>query len=194
MDYAEARNLGERCARKAIALDGNDAEARARLGLAFHVGGDLEGANQEADYALSININCAEALGVKGGALTYSGRREEAREAIRQFLALSPRDPTRPNRLSYIPASHYLDRDYEGAVITARQLVRQYPSNPQAYRWLAASLGQLERKEEARIALNGLLSIAPAFLDRFLAKRLPILRLHDYEHVLEGLRKAGCAG
>ena len=97
MDYNEACALAQQSARKAVALDGSDADARARLGLAFHVRGDLEEANEEAEHALSINANCAEALGVKGGALTYSGRRDEARQAIRQFLAISPRDPTRPN-------------------------------------------------------------------------------------------------
>lgn len=191
-DYAEASSLAEQFARKAIALDENDADARAWLGAALHVSGDLEGAIQEAEYALSMNTNCADALGVKAGALTYVGRREEAREAIREFLALSPRDPTRANRLSYIAAAHYLDRNYESAAEAARQLIRQYPKNPQNYRWLAVSLGQLERKEEARVAFNTMQSIAPTFLEQFLAKRIPILRPHDYEHVLEGLRKAGC--
>jgi adenylate cyclase len=131
---------------------------------------------------------------VKGGALIFSGHREEGREAMRQFLAISPRDPTRPNRLAMIAASHYFDRNYESAVETARQVVRQYPKNPQAYRWLAASLGQLGRKEEAKAALDTMLSTAPSFLERFVAKRLAMLRIDDYEHALAGLRKAGWLG
>ena len=194
MDYADACSWAEQFARKAIALDENDADARAWLGWALFVSGDREGAIQEAEYALSINANCAEAFAVKGGALIYSGRREEGREAIRQFLALSPRDPTRPNRLAMIAASHYFDRNYESAVGTARQVIRQYPKSPQAYRWLAASLGQLERNEEARAALDTLLSLAPSFLERFVARRLAMLRIDDYEHALEGLRKAGWPG
>ena len=194
MDYAEACILAEQYARKAIALDENDADARACLGWALFVSGDREGASQQAEYALSININCSEAFAVKGGALIFSGHREEGREAMRQFLAISPRDPTRPNRLAMIAASHYFDRNYESAVEMARQVVRQYPKNPQAYRWLAASLGQLGRKEEAKAALDTMLSTAPSFLERFVAKRLAMLRIDDYEHALAGLRKAGWLG
>jgi Flp pilus assembly protein TadD len=141
-----------------------------------------------------MNANCAEAFALKGAALIYSGRREEGREAMRQFLTFSPRDPTRPNRLAQIAASHYLDRNYESALEAARQTIRQYPRNAQAYRWLAASLGQLERKEEAKAALDNLLSLAPSFLERFVAKQLAMLRIDDYEHALEGLRKAGWPG
>jgi adenylate cyclase len=194
MDYAEACILAEQFARKAIALDENDADARAWLGWALFVSGDREGAIQEAEYALSMNANCAEAFAVKGAALIYSGRREEGREALRQFLLLSPRDPTRPNRLAMIAASHYFDHNYESAVEAARQVIRQYPRSPQAYRWLAASFGQLERKEEAKAALDTLLSLAPSFLERFVAKQLAMLRIDDYEHALEGLRKAGWPG
>jgi len=93
-----------------------------------------------------------------------------------------------------IAASHYFDRNYESTVGTARQVIRQYPKSPQAYRWLAASLGQLERNEEARAALDTLLSLAPSFLERFVARRLAMLRIDDYEHALEGLRKAGWPG
>ena len=80
---------------------------RARLGLAFHVRGDLEEANEEAEHALYESMQTARKRSeLKAARLTYSGRRDEARQAIRQFLTTSPRDPTRPNRLSYIPASH----------------------------------------------------------------------------------------
>jgi TolB-like protein/tetratricopeptide (TPR) repeat protein len=194
MDYAEACSLAEQFARKAIALDENDADARAWLGWALFVSGDREGASQEAGYALSMNANCAEAFALKGAALIYSGRREEGREAMRQFLTISPRDPTRPNRLAQIAASHYLDCNYESALEAARQTIRQYPRNAQAYRWLAASLGQLGRAEEAKAALDALLSLAPPFLERFAGKQLAMLRADDYEHALQGLRKAGWPG
>ena len=190
MDYAEGCSLAEQFARKAIALDENDADACAWLGWALFVSGDHEGAHQEAEYARSINANCAEALAVKGSALIFSGRREEGRQTMREFLAISPRDPTRPNRLAMVAGSHYFDRDYESAVEIARQVIRQHPKNVQAYRWLAASLGQLERKEEANVALDALQSIAPSFLERFAVKRIPSLRIDDYQHILEGLRLA----
>ena len=194
MDYAEGCSLAEQFARKAIALDESDADAHAWLGWALFLSGDHEGARQEAEYARSISTNCAEALAVKGSALIFSGHREEGRQTTREFLAISPRDPTRPNRLAMIAGSHYFDRDYESAVQIARQVIRHHPKNVQAYRWLAASFGQLERQEEAKVALDNLQSIAPSFLDWFFATRIPSLRIEDYEHVLDGLRRAGCPG
>ena len=104
--------------------------------------------------------------------------------------------PTRDISDAYGISKHHLVRvaQSQSFAEAARQLIRQYPKNPQNSRWLAVSLGQLERKEEARVAFNTMQSIAPTFLEQFLAKRIPILRPHDYEHVLEGLRKAGWPG
>jgi hypothetical protein len=45
------------------------------------------------------------------------------------------RNPTRPIRLGQIAASLYLDVDYEDAVLTARQIIPQYPKHPIAYGW-----------------------------------------------------------
>ena len=191
MTIADSCLLSEPLARKGIALDENDAEVRARLALAVFLKGDIEGAIQEAERALAVNENCADAFGVKGAALVFSGRRQEGREAIQQYLRLSPRDPARPVRLAQIAASQYLDGDYEGAVLTATQVIREYPRQPIAHRWLAASLGQLGRTAEAKAALQFLLETSPSTLDVYVRQRPPQFRSLDYAHMLEGLRKAG---
>jgi adenylate cyclase len=187
----ESCALSEPLARKAIALDEHDAVARARLALAVFLKGDFDGAIQESERALAVNENCADAFGVKGAALVFSGRRQEGREAIGQYLKLSPRDPARPVRLSQIAASQYLDGDYEDAVLTARQVIREYPKQPIAYRWLAASLGQLGRTAEAQEALQFLLATSPSTFDVYVRQRPPQFRSLDHAHMLEGLRKAG---
>jgi adenylate cyclase len=183
--------LSEPLARKAVALDENDAEVRARLALAVFLKGDIEGAIQESERALAVNENCADAFGVKGAALVFSGRRQEGREAIAQYLRLSPRDPARPVRLAQIAASRYLDGDYEDAALSARRVIREYPSQPIAYRWLAASLGQLGRTAEAQGVLQSLLATSPSTFDVYVRQRPPQFRSVDYEHMLAGLRKAG---
>ena len=132
---------------------------------------------------VAANSNCADALGVKGAALVFSGRREEGREVLRQSLRLSPRDPVRPIRLAQIAASQYLDGDYEGAAHTARQVIRQYPNVPIAQRWLAAALG--------RQVLNNLRSTSSACVEMNVRQRPPQFRDADYTSMLAGLRKAG---
>jgi adenylate cyclase len=120
----------------------------------------------------------------------YSGRGEEGRGALAHYLRLSPRDSARPIRLSQIATSLYLDGNYEDAAITARQVVRRYPKHPIAYRWLAASLGQLNRVEEANEALETLQTIAPSSFEMYVRQR-PKYCSVEYAPILEGLRKAG---
>jgi adenylate cyclase len=190
MTIAEGCALSEPLVRKAIALDQDDTEVRVRLALTALLKGDLEDAVAEAEQVLSVDESCAGALGVKGAALVYSGNREEGRRALRQYLRLSPRDPARPIRLSQIATSLYLDGNYQQAAITARQVVRQYPSHPIAYRWLAASLGQLGRTEEARDALQALQTISPSSFEMYV-RHQPKYCSVEYAPMLDGLRKAG---
>ncbi len=193
MTIAEGCALAEPLVRKAIALDVNDSGSRARLAIAALLQGDLEGAFEGAQDALAINARCAEALGIKGTALLYSGRRQEGREAIQQHLMLSPRDPARPIRLSQVAASLYLDGNYNAAATTARQVIRQYPKHPTAYRWLAATLGQLRRFAEAEETLHRLQTISPSSFEMYVTQR-PTYCSIEYEPLLAGLRKAGWKG
>jgi TolB-like protein/cytochrome c-type biogenesis protein CcmH/NrfG len=188
---AEGCSLGEPLVRKAIALDNTDTEVRARLALAALLQGDLEGAFEAAQEVLTADPRCADALGVKGAALVYSGRRAEGRSALQQYLKLSPRDPARPIRLTQVAVSLYLDGGYDEAALTARQTIRQYPKHPFAYRWLAASLGQLGRVGEAHDVLQTLQSDSPSSFDMYVRRRPPEYCSAEYAPMLEGLRKAG---
>ena len=190
MSIEEGCALAEPLVRKAAMLDENDTDSRARLAIAAMLRGDLEHAFDSARKILSVNPNSAEALGVKGTALLYSGRRQEGREAILRHLSLSPHDPARPIRLSQIAASLYLDGKYEAALATARRVVRRYPKHPTAYRWIAASLGQLDRPDDATDALRDLCVIAPSSLDMYVRQRPRYCGI-EYGPLLEGLSKAG---
>lgn len=70
---------------------------------------------------------------------------------------------------------------------TSRQVLRQYPDHGPTYRFLLASLGQLGRQAEC----EALMKIAPAGFDYYARDRPPWFGLKDFEHMLEGLRKAG---
>jgi adenylate cyclase len=62
-DPADALSAVEALARRAVALDGGDAEARARLAIALFSRGDHQGAQAEAERALTISPNLADAHG-----------------------------------------------------------------------------------------------------------------------------------
>ncbi|HLB98434.1 MAG TPA: winged helix-turn-helix domain-containing protein [Acetobacteraceae bacterium] len=190
MTIPEGCELAEPLLRKATALDQDDVDSRVRLAIGSLLRGDLEAAFECAQKALSFNENCAEALGVKGTALLYSDRRQEGRDAIERHLRLSPRDPARPIRLSQVAASLYLDGNYADAMTTAQRVVWQYPRHPTAYRWLAASLGQLGRSAEAAAALEHLQTIAPASFDMYVRQRPQYCSI-EHAPLVEGMRKAG---
>jgi DNA-binding winged helix-turn-helix (wHTH) protein/tetratricopeptide (TPR) repeat protein len=191
MTVAEGCELAMPLIARAMALDEYDTEARARLALADFLEGDVRSAIEEADAVLTVKADCASALGVKGAALLSIGRRQEGRAAISEFLRLSPNDPVRPVRLTQTAASYYLDGDYGEAARIAKRVTRQFPQHPFAYRWLAASLGQLERRDEADAALRTLRKNWPNSFNMYVAKQPPSYCSAEYKPLLSGLRKAG---
>jgi adenylate cyclase len=56
---------------------------------------------------------------------------------------------------------------------------------------LAAALGQLERIDEAKQALEKAIASAPAAFQFYVCKRPPWMLPEDHAHMLDGLRKAG---
>ena len=75
-----------------------------------------------------------------------------------------------------------------------RSMIADNPRNPVGYRWLAAALGQLGRKDEAREALKTAIERGAESFSRYTQQRPPWFQPDDFEHMLEGLRKAGWRG
>jgi adenylate cyclase len=86
----EAQASAEQLARRAIVLDGNDAESRAILSQTLSYKGDDDGALAEAERALVISPNLAFAQGRKGVALVFSGKPEAGIAALRAGIRLDP--------------------------------------------------------------------------------------------------------
>ena len=188
-DPAEALSAQEAAARHAVALDGGDAEARSRLAIALNSRGDHQGAQAEAERALGISPNLADAHGALGVVLTYSGRPKEGLAALKTCTRLDPRAPSLVLRLGQIATALYFCREYAAAVEAARQAIRSFPDRPRYV--LAAALGQMGRTAEANEALEKAIPIAPEQFDSVVRGRHPGLRPEDHAHILEGLRKAG---
>src|SRR5262249_20393519 len=110
---AEAYSLAEALARRAIALDGTDAEAHATLaeGLLLRHG-DYEGALAEAEIALAISPNLALAHGMLGEALIFSGRPQEGLAAVQTSIGLDPHNPKLAIRLNNLALGLYLSGEY----------------------------------------------------------------------------------
>jgi adenylate cyclase len=187
----EAVAVAEAEAQQAINLDLDEPSALAALALVAFGRGDHTTAVGHAEQAISIDTNYAGAFLVKASSLVYVGRKSEAREACMVAMRLSPRDPFEATVRLVVTISHYFERDYAGALAVARSAVRDYPDFPQTYRYVAASLGQLGRADEARAALQQAMAVSPAAFNFLVVSRPPWFRSEDHEHMLDGLRKAG---
>jgi adenylate cyclase len=156
--------------------------------------GDIEGALERASLALTMNPNSAWANSVRGTALIFHEQPSSGREVLLTALRLSPRDPRNALPLTQIAVSYYLERDYPRALEAARRAVSRYPKAPIIYRYVAASLAQLGRIDEAGDALREAMAISPSRFAFYTRSRPPWFRREDHEHMLDGLRKAGWQG
>ncbi len=186
-------SLAEAWARKAVEIDANDSEAQAVLAHSMCFAGRYEDGLRRALLALEINPSSSWANYAKGGSLLFSGHPSKSREPLLMALRLDPRGPITVHFMMLLMVSYYFERDYARAAEAGMQLVSNYPDPPQPYRFLAASLGQLGRIDEARDALHKAMASPEAF--RGYVSNCPVwYRPEDYEHILDGLRMAGWEG
>lgn len=190
----DAQRSAEALARRAVALDGADAEARSCLGWALQARGEADDALAEIERALSMSPNLAIAHGHRGATLIFAGRPKEGVTALNACIRLDPRDPYLAVRLLHIACGLYFCGEYEASIEAAKRLIRSYPDFPMIYRWSAAALGQLGRTTEAKEELEKAVSRAPGALDMYVRNRAPWFRPVDHAHLVDGLGKAGWRG
>jgi adenylate cyclase len=193
-DPVEAQSSAELFARRAVALDGANAEALSCLGWALQARGELAGALAEIEQALAMSPNLAVAHWHRGAVLIFLGRPKEGLASIDASIRLDPRNPFSVIRLLNITCGLYFSGEYEATVDAAGRLIRSYPDFPMVYRWSAAALGQLGRNTEAKDALDKAMNLAPAAFNMYVRNRVPWFRPEDHAHLLDGLRKAGWEG
>jgi adenylate cyclase len=189
----EANEEAQLWALKAVEVDPGDADAQIMLANVTHLMGDREAARERASRALASAQVSAWSIGTAAGIWLSDGRSAEARDLFFTAMRLSPRDPLVPGFLRLISMSYYFEGDFLKAAEAAKRAVAFQPDNPMGYKWLATSLGQLGRADEAREALYKAMG-APDTFDLYVRERPPWFRVEDYELMLDGLRKAGWAG
>ena len=192
--FAEVINEVLMLAQRAISLDPLQPGAHILMGWVLFYRGDCEGASAEVRQALDISPNYSGAHHLFGVVLLFSGSPREGLEAFRESLRLDPLNPSRHLVLVQIAIAHYFLREYDAAVAAAKEVIRFFPEHPWTHRWLAAALGQAGRLDEARQALQKAITVAPKSFDMSVRQRPASWRPEDYEHMLEGLRKAGWQG
>jgi TolB-like protein len=183
--------LAEQAAQAAVRIDGEDAWAHHALGSVHLIRRRFDDALAETEHALQLNPSFSHAQNYYAAALAFSGRWEEATEAAKRALRLSPRDPFLALIYGSASLACYIGGEYEEAIRTAQTAVRLRPDFASAYRVLVAAAGMTGRTELATAALEQLRRTHPDISRAWIKSHVPLKLDTDLVHYLDGFRRAG---
>ena len=180
------RRVALELARKAVALDPNDAGCRWVLAYLLAYERSFAEADQEFAKAIEIDPNEADAWAALSDIAVLAGQVEEGLEHICKAFRLNPFPPS----WYYLALgqAQYAEGNYEAAIET---LSRDETYRTSSRRFLAASLAQLGRLDEARAEVELFLVGNPDFTIRHWAEAEPFRDAATLGHFVDGFRKAG---
>ena len=179
--------------RRAVAIDSEDAVSHASLARAYMVAGQFQNAIKEAELAIRSNPYFANAYYSLGGTYIVMGNFEEGIAGIEKAMALSPQDIWMGNFHSRLAQAHLSMANFDKAQEHALDAVRHQRSQWPAHSYLVSALGHLGLADEARAALDELLSLRPEISIDWI-RSLPFTPFIGDEYkplFFDGLRKAG---
>ena len=181
-----ARKTALELARTAVAIDPDDAGCRWVLGYLLAFERRFAEADVEFARAIELDPNDADTWAALSDIAVLAGRVDEGLEHIRKAFRLNPY----PASWYYMTLgqAQYAAGDYEAAVETLR---RDETYRTSSRRFLAASLAQLGRLDEARAEVELFLIANPHFTTRHWAEMEPFRDAATLKHFVEGYRKAG---
>ncbi|WID96868.1 winged helix-turn-helix domain-containing protein [Bosea vestrisii] len=181
-----SRSIALELARKAVAIDANDAGCR--WALAYLLAYERSFAEAEVEFAkaLELDPNEADAWAALSDITVLAGRVDEGLDHIRKAFRLNPF----PASWYYLPLGQalYAAGEYEAAVEALR---RDETHRTSSRRFLAASLAQLGRLDEARAEAELFLVGNPDFSIGHWAAMEPFRDAAMRERFVAGFRRAG---
>ncbi|MDW4549051.1 BTAD domain-containing putative transcriptional regulator [Defluviimonas sp. D31] len=185
--------------RKGAGLDNTDVYIQDQLGYAFLCEGLWDEAEVQFEKTLSKIVNEAESMAWCGYAFLLLGRREKALEVVLEAIRL---DPLHSPSIDWILGQvHFFAGDY-GAVVQV--LIGEALLNSLAHAFLVSAYAHLGQREEAKAALAEFIRMRRReFASRGIAIQNDTVESlagayramwrdpSDWEHLVEGLRKAG---
>jgi TolB-like protein/class 3 adenylate cyclase len=181
------RRMAVAMAEKAVSLDPSDASGHWVLGNVLAYERHWAESDREFSVALELDPNNADAWAQLSDITVLSGRPAEGVEQIRKALRLSPH----PANWYYVLLGQalYALRQYQAAVETLRREETYRTSSSR--RFLAASLAQLGRIDEARREAELFMVSNSHFTISYWATVQPFRDQATLEHFIDGYRKAG---
>jgi adenylate cyclase len=178
-------------ARRAVAIDDQDATAQTVLGVYEVFVRRHDDAIRRLQRATELDANSSLARGYLGVACAFGGEVERALIALEGAIRLSPRDYQMVIWRTASAWACLAGGRFEDALKAATQAVESNPNFPDAHSTLAVAAAHLGRLNEAKAGLDGFLRLLPGLTLRDLRLDRPFRREQDRELFLAGLRKAG---
>jgi len=143
----------------------------------------------EAERAVALNPNGADAYMVLAGVVGCAGKWDESVLCCKQSMRLNPfYDP-----VSYwlLGRAYFMTGQYDESIATWKKLLQVSPDYLLAHVFLAACYSSLGRDAEATASAKEVLRVNPKFSVESYAKTLPYKEKSDIEREVAALRKAG---
>ena len=186
-----ASDLERACqlAAKAIELDPMDPQGHWAMALGHFWRRDLDKAISEAERAIELGPNYAEAYAIRGYVMSFASRPAEAVESLNTAMRLDPK--CTDLWLHFLAHAHFVHADYEEAIALLQRRIQRQPETDISRVLLASCYGQLGRESDAQEEWARALEINPDYSIEQKARILPYKNPADWERFVEGLRKAG---
>ena len=175
----------------AVSLDDRDPFSHVGLGRLQIVRGEHEQAIASFNRALELNPSFALAHYAKGHSLWHCGHPDQSVNCLDEAMRLSPRDPMMWTFLASKAIALFMLERYDDALACAHRSQRHPVTAIWAHMAELATLGALERHDEAIGAMARALQIQPDLDMTFIRQALPVTHTASAEHFYGGLIKAG---
>ncbi len=178
-----------RAAERAIAIDATCQYGWVNLAASHYFSRDLAAFHHEAERAIALNPLNTQVLQYLGTGLALAGNWDRGAALLRHALALNPNLPGHAHLIPFL--DHYRRGEDEAALVDAKKI--NVPGLHTGHYARAAASGQLERREEARTALDDLRRVNPEMADPGHARTLLGRFIHDgalVDRLVEGVEKA----
>jgi TolB-like protein len=189
-DIARAEDWAER----AVAAQPDNSAAHMAKAYVFVAKRQWPQAIAEADAAIAVNPNYAEAHAQRGFWNSYLGRAEDGFSGLETAFRLSPRDSRVPIWQTNVCFLHNLLAQWQQAIEWCERAVASAPENLYAWVHLAAANARAGHDKQAREAVAQLQKVYPGFtVQKYAGIHFSDDLTYNTERarIVEGLRKAG---
>ena len=191
-DRGFSLDQGEKFANKAAKIQENIPLVYFVRGLVFRERGEYVKAMVEAEKAIALDSNYANAHVLNATLLYYAGRPEESIGRLRRAMRINPHHPF--NYTFHLGQAYFVLKKYDQAVQAFNKGLDSNPSSERLHVWLGASYALSGNREDAKWHAEQAIVLNPSLSLETLKRAYPFKSVSDKEHFLEGLRRAGFPG